>query len=517
MNWQTMRARNYVSRKRILPAVFVLFSGLGAYIVSGYIVNNDLLGLALVALPFVLLAVALSALKNWRLGLYAFLCWLVLEDFVRKYMGNNMAIFFGKDIMVALVYLACFLQIRRNRESTFRPPFLVPLLLFVWFGVIQIFNPESRSVWYGILGFKMFFYYVPLMFIGYSLMNSEKELRRFFKLNLVLSLLVISLGIAQSILGPTFLNPQTIDRDIQLGSTLYRVAPISGVAVYRACSVFVSHGRYSDFFHIAWALALGYSGYLLLRHRAGRRLAFLALAVTTAGAMLAGSRGVFMWSLIDIAVISLAFIWGAPWRQREVIRVLRTLMRVAIGTTIATLLLAYIFPTELGARLSLYTETLSPGSSASELANRTWDYPIQNFLYAFDSERWPYGYGIGTSGLGTQYVSRIFHVEPLRIGVESGYGTLIVEMGILGLLLWIFMSGAIVLSAWKVVLKLRGSAWFPLSFVIFWYAFVLLFLATYGGIQPYEDFLLNAYLWLLLGILYRLPELAASAAVNASL
>jgi hypothetical protein len=79
------------------------------------------------------------------------------------------------------------------------------------------------------------------------------------------------------------------------------------------------------------------------------------------------------------------------------------------------------------------------------------------------------------------------------------------------LILWLVMACTIVLSAWRVVLRLRGSPWFPIGFVIFWYAFVLLFPATFGGMQPYEDFLLNAFLWLLLGILWRLPELAASA------
>ncbi len=52
---------------------------------------------------------------------------------------------------------------------------------------------------------------------------------------------------------------------------------------------------------------------------------------------------------------------------------------------------------------------------------------------------------------------------------------------------------------------------FPLGFVIFWYALFLLFPATFGGIQSYEDFLLNAYFWLLLGVLFRLPTIALSA------
>jgi len=37
-------------------------------------------------------------------------------------------------------------------------------------------------------------------------------------------------------------------------------------------------------------------------------------------------------------------------------------------------------------------------------------------------------------------------VRPPVGGVESGFGALVVEMGILGLILWIFMSVAIVFS-----------------------------------------------------------------------
>jgi hypothetical protein len=62
-----------------------------------------------------------------------------------------------------------------------------------------------------------------------------------------------------------------------------------------------------------------------------------------------------------------------------------------------------------------------------------------------------------------------------------------------------------------VVRKLKGSPWFPLGFMIFWYAFLLLLPFTFQGMQAYQDFVLNAYLWLLLGILFRLPKLAQAA------
>jgi hypothetical protein len=132
-------------------------------------------------------------------------------------------------------------------------------------------------------------------------------------------------------------------------------------------------------------------------------------------------------------------------------------------------------------------------------------------LDAFNYERWPYGYGIGTTALGTQYVAKFFHAKPPVLGVESGFGTLVVEMGIGGLLLWFVMSFAIIVSAWRVVKNLRGSPWFPIAFMIFWYAGLLLIPMTYAGMAAYEDFVMNAYLWLLLGVLFRLPTLALSA------
>jgi hypothetical protein len=361
------------------------------------------------------------------------------------------------------------------------------------------------------MGFKIFFYYFPMVFLGYALINSEFQLRRFFTVNIILALIIISLGIAQSVLGPSFLNPARPAEDLQLLSTLYRVSASGAITAYRPTSVFVSAGRYADFIIVAWLLVLGFSGYLLLRQRRGRALAFIAIAVTAPGAFLTASRGSFMWAMINGLATSIAFIWGAPWRQNEALRVFRAIQRAALGIGLGIVLLFFAYPDALLSRLALYQEALTPNSTTSELTHRTWDYPIMNFLATFGYDRWPYGYGIGTTALGGQYVARFFNAKPPVVGVESGFGTLIVEMGIGGLVLWMTMSFAILISAWKVVKKLKGSPWFPLAFVIFWYAFFLLIPATFGGIQPYEDFLLNAYFWLLLGVLFRLPTIALSA------
>jgi hypothetical protein len=498
-------------RSPLVVLGFLIFFVVAAYKSANYVIAGDMTGLAFVALAFAGCAFVVAILNSWRNGLYFFLTWLLFEDFARKYLGNNMAIYFAKDVLAAIVYLSFFLAYRRKEITPFRPPFLVPLLLLVWFGVMQVFNPASTNLMYGVLGLKLFFYYVPLLFVGYALLNSEAELRHFFFVNMILALIIVSLGIAQAIIGHTFLNPEIVAQDIRELSNLYRVSPISGLTMYRPTSVFVSTGRFGNFLLVTWLLVFGFSGYLLLRHKRGRALAFVALALTAAGLALCSSRGVVMWSAGSTIAGVLAFIWGAPWRQREVLRVVRAIQRAALGIALGLGLLFFIFPEALLSRVAFYQETLSPSSSASELQSRTWDYPLRNFLGAFGYDRWPYGYGIGTTSLGTQYVARIFNAKPPVIGVESGFGTLVIEMGIGGLVLWFVMGLAILFSAWRVVKKLRGSPWFPLAFVIFWYAGLLLFPITFNGMQAYEDFVLNAYLWLLLGILFRLPTLAVSS------
>jgi len=276
---------------------------------------------------------------------------------------------------------------------------------------------------------------------------------------MILALIIVSLGIAQAIIGHTFLSPQIVAEDIRELSSLYRVSLISGLIMYRPTSVFVSTGRFGNFLLVTWLLVFGFSAYLLLRHKRGRSFAFIVLALTAAGLALCSSRDVVLWSAGSALVGSVAFVWGAPWRQREVLRVLRSVQRTALGIVLGIVILLATYPEALLSRVALYTETLSLSSSASKLPHRTWTYPVANFLGAFSYDRWPYGYGLGTTSLGTQYVARIFHAKPLGVGVESGFGALVVEMGIGGLILWLVMSFAILFSAWGVV-KLAPSPQF---------------------------------------------------------
>src|SRR6266513_1285442 len=174
-------------RRGRLTSFCVLVAGtLGAYQLAQYVISGDFAGLAYAGMAFLGGAIVIGILNNWRHGVYLFLAWLLFEDLFRKFLGNNMAIYFAKDFLLLVVFISFLAAYKRGKARSFRPPFLVPLLLFVWFGFMQIFNPASSTIWYGLMGAKIFFYYVPLIFIGYALFDSEVELRRFFVINLSL-------------------------------------------------------------------------------------------------------------------------------------------------------------------------------------------------------------------------------------------------------------------------------------------------------------------------------------------
>jgi len=120
---------------------------------------------------------------------------------------------------------------------------------------------------------------------------------------------------------------------------------------------------------------------------------------------------------------------------------------------------------------------------------------------------WKWGNGTGVASLGTQYVVRAFGIPRLIVGGESGYALLIAEFGLLGPVVWTIWTVSVILAGWKVVKKLKQTPFFPIGMAIFWYVFMLLGPFTLYGLNGYQNYLTNAYLWLIIGILFRLPSL----------
>ena len=506
--------RTLAIRNQTWIGVWVLLAGLwAAYEIGGKIAAGDLTSIQYGAFVVAGCAAAITILRNWRSGFYLFLTWLLFEDLARKYMGNNMALFFGKDVLALLTYISLFAAVRAGREKSFRPKFLLFLALFVWLGLMQIFNPNSPNVLYGILGFKIYFFYAPLMYVGYALIRSDEDLRKFIVVNAMLAGVIALLGVIQAIVGHSFLNPTVLAPELRELGELDKYSPLTNQVLSLPTAVFVSSGRFSNYLIIAAILLIGSSGYLLLYTRKSQKLVFMATALVGGAILFSGSRGAVVYGAASALVMPVAFIWGAPRKWRHAHRMIKSIRKSLMGVALGLALVLLIFPTEVGSRLAFYQETLSPNSSAYELNHRGWDYPIRNLMLSFTNPNWKLGNGIGLASLGSQYVAKLLHEQPPILWVEEVYGQLIIEMGIVAPFLWILWSGALLYYMWRVLLGLRQTRFFPFAFAIFWYAFLLLFPFTYQGLAPYQNYVDNAYFWLLTGIMFALPEILATAPV----
>lgn len=498
-----------IQNQAVISIVLFLLSILAAWQAAQWITAGQTNMLIFAGMGLVLCAIALTILKSWRMGFYLFIVWLLFEDLIRKYLGNNMAIYFAKDVLAGLTYISLFVAIRRGRAKRFKPPFLLFFAFFFWLAVLEIFNPYSPSVLYGILGMKFYFYYVPLMFVGYALIRDDRDLWRFLIAFMTLAGVISALGIIQAVVGPTFLNPATLARDIQESASLEKVTPLTNQIFLLPSSVFVSTGRFALFLVLATIVGLGAAGYFTLSKLRRRKIVLAGIGLIAVAVLLSGSRTAFMYSLISTSALTVAYLWGAPVTGGQSRRLMKAIRRSIMFAAIGLAIFVAFFPTQAASRLGFYSQTLMPGSSAYQLGDRTWSYPVGELLKAFSNSHWVVGNGTGTASLGGQYLSKL--AGPSNIGVEEGYGTLILEMGILAPFLWILWTAALLWSSWKVVRTLKHTRLFPIAIAILWYAFAILYPLTYLGIDIYENFVNNAFLWILVGILFRLPDFVTAA------
>jgi hypothetical protein len=479
-----------------------------AWQLGGRIAAEDLRTLEYAGIVIAGIAVVVTTLRGWRRGLYVFFIWLLFEDLVRKFLGNNLAIYFGKDILVGIVYIAFFLEVRRGTIKLLKPRFLIFFYPCLFLCLMALFNPFSPSILYGLMGLKLNFYYMPLMFVGFALIRDDGDLRKFLLFNLALAIVIGGLGITQAILGNSFLNPAQMAPELRDLGEMDRVTPVSGLRLSVPSSVFVSAGRYSAYLLLMFVIAFGTVGYVLIQgNEKGRKLAFLALGLVVAALLFCGGRGALAYTGISILALTAGFLWGAPWRQRQAHKVVKATVRAFVIGIAAAILMVAIFPEEVAPRVAFYVESMDPSSSGYEVGNRSWDYPIKNLGFALNQPTWLTGIGLGTASLGTQYVAKLTHQPPIEVWVEEGYGQMILEMGVFGPILWILWTTALIYFCGQVTYRLRQTRFFPIALAITWYGFLLLFPLTYGGLAPYQNFVDNAYFWILVGILFKLPAI----------
>lgn len=520
------------------------------------------------------LVMGTQILRQWRWGITAFFLWIVVEDLIRKHLGNQIVLYAAKDLLIVLTYVSFLLWPRaRSQAWGWKNPLEAPLLVFLAIAIVNCFNPGIDHPAIPLIGLRMNFLYVPLLYLGYVYFDSDARVRHFIVLSLGAGGVVALLGLIQSLVGLGFLNPREFVPGLRL--ELIRVTPESQLPIPRPNSVFVDAGRFSQYLFVLFYLGMGAICYWhhqeaaaddptrgtrlqpmmpagevrfpwemssrgCMRmglfvggrdrhlhsphvfHRVSRWLTgqdkstlllWLSFGLITAGLFVSAQRAVLVLLAVSVLlIVAIACLERLrSWFVRS--RSSRFPLAKTVICTIGVIGVYGLFRWDhLVAVYRFCIETLSPLARETELAWRPYVY-WQDIVRAV-RESGVVGHGTGTASLGLQYVYDLDYMYADQLypyAIEGGYAAVIWEFGLLGLVVWLWWTTRLVIASVQATRSLRGSRFYWLGIALSIFIFCFLFPYFFLGMQVYQNYVINAYHWFLCGLLFRLPALVGQS------
>ncbi|MFQ5874417.1 MAG: hypothetical protein ACE5JL_11540, partial [Dehalococcoidia bacterium] len=461
------------------------------------------------------------AFSRWRTGVLLFFVWIAFEDLARKYLDNALIIYAAKDILVLATYAGYLFWLKRRGERLFRNPVLLPILLLFAWAVLQTLNPGIDSPLTPIVGLRMWFLYVPMMYLGYAFLKHDGHLRGFIVVLMVVGSMVGLLGIIQAIVGLEFLNPDELLPNVRLFLVRNFGDPFGSFTVVRPNSTFLDAGRFATYVFGIFYVGLGGLAYFYsVRKRSRtRRLSlpiFACWAIVFAALFISAQRASIVWLILTIPIFFLAWLVAGSRRGVPGFGHRFPLMQVLVLGAVGALVLVLLIPRQLEGVYRFYDETLSPLGTQSELWNRgAWWTGVR---YAMDAS--VLGHGTGMNSLGKQYIFDVNPYDPAdpeltRLGgVEGGYAATVWEWGIVGLGLWFLMSGLLLIRMWGRLRDMGRTPYFWFGVSIVSYTFFILFPWFALGFQVYQNYVVQPLLWFLVGLYFKVADIGKSSEVH---
>jgi hypothetical protein len=439
---------------------------------------------------------AFWAFRRWRQAVQMAMVVLVLEGAVRKWLFVEAQdiIYFGKDVLLLAAY-GGYLANRPRLRDRWVPP--APALYFTLtvaavFGLFEVFNPLLPNFFVGLIGFKSYFLYVPLIFILPAVFPNDEALARFLRRFLLLSIPVDLLAVAQFFSPPTsILNTYARASDDPISAVTF-----GSSAFVRVTGTFSFISGYSAYLTAIVMLALAALATTQWRLR-GNLTVYLALGLAVVGMLMTGSRG----PVVIIAILFPLYWWLAVARERKSGA---TLVRLAIGVVLLAGFVGVIGRDALGA---FRGRTVASGDEFSGRITTPFTAP-----FATLQDAGPFGYGIGATHQAATAVTKgivpYSWLEGHLIEVESG--RVMLELGPIGFFLVYFVRIYLAAYAFGQVFKLRTR--FHRAVAI---GSLLFFLSAIPGGAVF-DVTSDVYYWFFAGLLVLAVRLDREAVQKAA-
>jgi hypothetical protein len=453
----------------------------------------------IVAAAFVLLVALLVGLRDWRWSVYGLLCYLPLSGIaiLAAYgtsRGERAVAILVKDFVFIIPAYIGFLWyfVKRRRKFWFPGAPLVLFGLLALIVVIQGFNPDLPNHLVGLIGIKIWLFYVPLFFLGYYFVQSRRQLFSLLGLMAALAIIPAVIGIVEAIMY--WAGDASTVYNVYGGAAAAATQNFTVFTVPGGCTIRRVPSTFSFFYQyyvfLASMLAVTYAWWRGGRP-AGRQLKiggalFVLLLVAV---FVSGLRGAFVF-IPFLLVVMFALSWHSPNRI-PVLAVGGGLC--AFGAT------ALLMGTAVCGVTSHLGETFSGEirpvvtTSISQAVHRTW-----------------LGLGAGSDSTGARYafpdLQLHTQVGPVQ---EAWYVKTYLELGVFGLVIVLALLLMILVRGVQVHRRLRDPR---LKMVSAAFIALIVWVLLYNGKAQYMDFdPINVYFWLFAGILMKLPLLQEEA------
>jgi hypothetical protein len=407
---------------------------------------------------------------------------------VAGYLSGWLKIWYGSVLGYVMPDALCLLLLAmtlfRGRSSGLPLPkngLTSAVLLISLFCVLEVVNPLSPFI-RSLAGLRSWLLYTWLLFAGYSMLQSRRQIEQFYAIILGFSLVTAAYGLHQWHQGPKALTEQTTNRTLQRYGAAYTWGAGKSGRVFRAFSTYVTPAAFGTNMMLGLLVAL----VVICRKGGTRTLRYLAISAAplmAAGLAASGSRAPMVSLVVGMATILFLY------RGRAAIPLaLLALCGVVAATNLTTSLVGQRFASILD----------------FPFAMQKWSGPLGVGLGIAAKD--PFGRGLGyTQGMPWLLSNRDALGTVETTNVDSGIGAAAAELGVIGVLIFLYMLTQLTvcpLRSWRSIPQeeLKSLLIAPVAFAI-----TLAVTAVIGSLNAFLP--QSIYFWLLIGMVFKAPYL----------
>lgn len=389
------------------------------------------------------LVIVLWSFSHWRAAVKVALVTALFEGAIRKWafpQGQEL-VYFLKDVFLFGAYLKFFLSPDLDvRAYRLHIPAFVIVLLCAVVGLGAL-NPNIDSAILSLFGLKVYFYYLPLIFMMPYLFRTEQEMNRQLTWFALLALPICLLGVVQWYAGPGSVLNVYAQREAMEGAAGFGFGLDARTRITGTFSYITGHTTFVVFF-ITICLVL-----LTVRETRWKWLiAGVGLPLLGVNALMGGSRAALYVAAFVIAGMAIPAFAG----------------RIGVGTRFRMILLgamgaggimiSYLF---YEAFYYMSVRTMTAGDTFYE---RAIEHPYKAMAYAVEKAGF-FGYGLGLTHPATSALKNFLGIEGPKeeaVGVESESGQVWMEVGLFGFTAWYALRLFLIWLCWRCYSEARS-------------------------------------------------------------